>query len=295
MEEILRFLASAPSNNRFWTIRKVVISLAYLGGNRLCELRHSTQSSLERCAEGYIFNFTPAKQRGHVRTSKFLIPRGKTSAGVCFATLIDNYREALNYDNVPLLPSSPFLYTGRPASGSKPSKFINSPVGENSLRKFGVDMATFLELPHPQKYTGHCFRRSAATQLAATGASEQQMKDKFGWKDGAMCNEYIATSKPILKRNAAMLSGLNLQEKESKVPKVEDEIVPQIGDASELWGDDLGDEDLEQAANDEELEKDESGAKNEDVSDGNGNIPKSFLKGFNFQNCTVNFQLPGSS
>ena len=155
----MRFLAEAPSSNRFWLIRKVVVSLAYLGGNRLAELRHSKQSSLERCPEGFFFTFKPAKQRGHVKMSKFLIPRGKTSTGICFAQVIEEYQEALRHDNVDMGPEAPFLYTGRPATDSKPSKFIQSPVGENALRKFGVDMANLLELPNGEKYTGHCFRR----------------------------------------------------------------------------------------------------------------------------------------
>ena len=137
----------------------MVVALAFLGGNRLSELRHAKQSSLERCAEGYYLVFTPAKQHGHVRTSKFLIPRGKTIAGFCFAQIIDDYRQMLSDDKIPIGPTAPFIYTGRHATESKPSKFINSPVGENALRKFGVDMAEFLELPNPEKYTGHCFRR----------------------------------------------------------------------------------------------------------------------------------------
>ena len=63
-DEILQFLAAAPSSNRFWSIRKVVVTLAFLGGNRLHELRHAKQSALEKCSEGYYFNFIPAKQRG---------------------------------------------------------------------------------------------------------------------------------------------------------------------------------------------------------------------------------------
>ena len=58
-----------------------------------------------------------------------------------------------------------------------------------------------------------------------------------------MCNEYIATSKPLLKRNAAMLSGLSLEELDEiapKEPRVEDS-EGQMKDASELCGDDCDD------------------------------------------------------
>ena len=103
--------------------------------------------------------FTPAKQRGQVRTSKFLIPRGKTQNGVCFATLIDEYLEALVIDEVPRNPTGPLLFTGRPALDTKPSRYINSALGENSLRNVGIDIANFLGLPDAKPFTGHCFRR----------------------------------------------------------------------------------------------------------------------------------------
>ena len=124
------------------------------------------------------------------------------------------------------------------------------------------------------------------------------MKDKFGWRDGSMCNEYIATSKPLLKRNASMLSGLPVEDLEPIVPKKNpkletdtDPTVSKTDDASELWGED---EDVEQVS--EPLkEVVESAEKHETAGeDNNGNL-KSFLKGFSFNNCTVNFQLPGKS
>ena len=67
-----------------------------------------------------------SKQRGHVKMSKFLVPRGKTSSGICFAQLIEEYQEALRHDKVDMGPEAPFIYTGRPATDAKPSKFIKS-------------------------------------------------------------------------------------------------------------------------------------------------------------------------
>ena len=57
-----------------------------------------------------------SKQRGHVKMSKFLVPRGKTSSGICFAQLIEEYQEALRHDKVDMGPEAPFIYTGRPAT-----------------------------------------------------------------------------------------------------------------------------------------------------------------------------------
>ena len=56
-------------------------------------------------------------------------------------------------------------------------------------------VASYLELEQPERYTGHSFRRTAATVLAENGATEQNMKLKFDWKDGKMTKEYMTTSK----------------------------------------------------------------------------------------------------
>ena len=94
-EELMQFWKEASSKNTFWLVRKIASSLAFLGGNRLAELRRAKQSAISRCAEGYLFTFVPAKQRGHVRESSFLIPRGSAPNGVCFASMMDSYLESI--------------------------------------------------------------------------------------------------------------------------------------------------------------------------------------------------------
>ena len=37
--------------------------------------------------------------------------------------------------------------------------YAKQPMGENLSRKFTVKMAQFLNLPQPEKYTGHAIRR----------------------------------------------------------------------------------------------------------------------------------------
>lgn len=90
-----------------------------------------------------------------------------------------------------------------------------------------------------------------------------------------------------------MLSGIAVEEivpkKDAKLETDTDPKVSKIADASKLWGDA---EDVEQV--EQPPEKIESTEKPETAGEDNGN-PKSFLKGFSFKNCTVNFQLPGSS
>ena len=159
----MEFWLKAPTGNKFWLLRKVVSLVAFLGGNRLAELRHAKQSSISRCPEGFMFKFTPAKQRGHIKESKFIIPRGKAPNGVCFASMIDVYLEELEKFGLrsPKIGNAnrPFFFTGRADTASGTSKFVNSPLGENSLRNVGRDIASWLGLENAENYTGHAFRR----------------------------------------------------------------------------------------------------------------------------------------
>ena len=59
-----------------------------------------------------------------------------------------------------------------------------------------------LGLEQPEAYTFHSFRRTAATATAEAGASAQQMRDYFGWKNPNMANEYISTTKRSVKQMA---------------------------------------------------------------------------------------------
>ena len=62
-------------------------------------------------------------------------------------------------------------------------------------------------LEQPERYTGHSFHRTAATVMAENGATEQNMKLKFDWKDGKMTKEYMTTSKKFQREMATMLQG----------------------------------------------------------------------------------------
>ena len=58
-----------------------------------------------------------------------------------------------------VLSDMPFFFTGRVNTGTRGSKFVNSPLGHNTLRDVGKDIANYLKKPNPEGFTGHCFRR----------------------------------------------------------------------------------------------------------------------------------------
>lgn len=71
---------------------------------------------------------------------------------------------------------------------------VNSPIGINTIGKVSRNIAEFLHLPNPDLFTGHCFRRSSATQLANQGGDLLTVKLHGGWKSSAVAEGYIDTS-----------------------------------------------------------------------------------------------------
>ena len=92
----------------------------------------------------------------HIR---FLIPRGAGEDDICWASIIDNYYDALDKDGIKIQPEDAFFKTGRAPTAKLPSKFLNTPIGHNQLGNIGKHIATYLNLPNPDAFTGHCFRR----------------------------------------------------------------------------------------------------------------------------------------
>ena len=70
---------------------------------------------------------------------------------------------------------------------------IKLPVGINTFNAMSKKVASFLNLPEPQAYTGHCFRRSSTLLLADTGADLMTIKRHGGWRSSTVCEGYIDT------------------------------------------------------------------------------------------------------
>jgi hypothetical protein len=75
-----------------------------------------------------------------------------------------------------------------------------------------------LELDNPETYTGHCMRRTAATRLANSGASGQQLRHKLNHRSEKACNEYLHSSKAVQHTNAMMLSGYEENKEDENDP-----------------------------------------------------------------------------
>ena len=49
-------------------------------------------------------------------------------------------------------------------------------IGRHKIGEVPEKIATYLQLPNPKRYTGHCFRRMSATLLFESGANMQMVK-----------------------------------------------------------------------------------------------------------------------
>ncbi|KAH0814301.1 hypothetical protein GEV33_008491 [Tenebrio molitor] len=70
-------------------------------------------------------------------------------------------------------------------------KCTRQPVGINTFGQLPSKIAAYLKLEDPKTYTGHCFRRSSATLLAAGGGDLVSVKRHGGWRSSTVAEGYI--------------------------------------------------------------------------------------------------------
>lgn len=74
---------------------------------------------------------------------------------------------------------------------TKKWRMHSSIIGKNTIKKVPKIVAKFNGDPHPEKYTGHCFRRTAVTLLLESGASSIQVKHFGKWRSESIAQGYI--------------------------------------------------------------------------------------------------------
>lgn len=74
------------------------------------------------------------------------------------------------------------------------NKCSTQPVGKNTFGGLPKQIASYLNLPNPSSYTGHCFRRSSTSFLADSGVEIGVIKRHGGWKSDTVAEGYIENS-----------------------------------------------------------------------------------------------------
>ena len=60
-------------------------------------------------------------------------------------------------------------------------------------------IATFLELPNVDEFSGHAFRRTSATLISEKGMGLLELKQHGRWKSTAVCERYVDNT--VVKKN----------------------------------------------------------------------------------------------
>lgn len=85
-------------------------------------------------------------------------------------------------------------------------KLIKQPIGVNTLAEIPQRIAKWLNLPEPEKFTGHAFRRTAATAAVDAGCDLLNLKKLGGWSSDSVAQGYIDLSAKGAENRAKFLS-----------------------------------------------------------------------------------------
>lgn len=149
----------------YWILRKCAITLAYSGGLRCIELKSIKYGNVTQDDEGIWVKYVQAKQRGEQKDNRFLVPFERNNPQLCLASRVVTYLRGLEQSH-PNLKADEDLFKQCLKDG-----FGKHSMGKNVLAQVGKEVATQLGLDVPEKYTGHCFRRSYATEAANQGGN----------------------------------------------------------------------------------------------------------------------------
>jgi integrase len=205
--ELNDFMAKTHEGpKRFWQLRKAAVALSFTGGLRTTELKNLKFKNLSDSPAGVWVDYTPAKQRGEVKTSRFLVPVNPESPGTCYASHLRAYLSAVNKSLGNKVDTDLVLFLKCLKGGG----FSKVPMGINRLYKIPGEVAAQLKLEDPTKYTGHSFRRSSATQMANTGATSTDLRRFYHWKNDSTANQYIDKSATHGERIGNMIAGVDV-------------------------------------------------------------------------------------
>jgi len=177
--ELNDYLHRAPNDdNHLW--RKCAMILAVYGFSRKTELTNIHFKDVRFSADNraLIVEVSRLKSNGAKETSSFAV-----TDELC-VNIVRNYMSCFDREE----------RTGRFFRSLKNGKATKQPVGVNTLAKVPNHIAMFLGKPNADAFTSHCFRRTAATLLAESGASLPLMKIAGGWKSSTVAENYIAKS-----------------------------------------------------------------------------------------------------
>ena len=200
LNEIHTFLRK-PLTSCTWILRKAVCVVSFCGGLRSNEMVKLKYSDVTETEDGYKIQIERAKQNSMQQHQIILVPRNLNDVTICMASHLSNYITCVK----PILDSDP---NGRLWKGCNGGRgFVRANCGHNVLHDVGKDVAKELGIEKWNTYTGHCWRRTAATESANNGATSVQMKKNFHWNSDVMPLRYVNNTDRSAKDMAALITG----------------------------------------------------------------------------------------
>ena len=173
-------------NNHTTLPIKVAAILATQGGERRSEVINTDCSDLIWQKDGSLLVEVEKGKSQTAEKHSFLI------TDELLLKLVKAY-----YDLHPKDKDGNFAGKGRFFRRVSPSMTINAKsqhIGINTYAKYASIIATWLQLPNPENYKSHGFRRCLATWLAEAGISMPLIKIAGNWRSSSAAETYVSKS-----------------------------------------------------------------------------------------------------
>ena len=133
------------------------------------------------CRANVLYNMQVEHIQYYDGCVQVFVPQTKTKIPRNFTITGNYYNIIKKYTDLrpPNVPNSFFL-------NYQNGKCTKQIIGINKFGQMGKTIAEYLQLKNPEKYTGHCLRRSSATLYADGGASMTALKRHGGWKSASV-------------------------------------------------------------------------------------------------------------
>lgn len=197
LSEFYQFLKEAP--DEVYLPVKVALIVGVFGACRRVELVDLSVDDIEYIENKNEIKIDVPKTKNKI-ARQFVIDRG-ADPDVNFVEIFRKYA-ALRPANTQLKRFFMCYRNG---------KCVNQPIGINTIGGYPQKIASFLKLPYPEKYTGHCFRRTSASFLADSGVNISIIKRHGGWKSDRVAEGYVENSLNNKRRIAANIIGRKIQ------------------------------------------------------------------------------------
>lgn len=196
--DLLRYFQETPNKDKD-LVRKTAVSLAIACGARITSIYKLQDADVVRRSDGgYSINLMHVKQvEAVLDKSKELSPNGADKSPYHPSQYIDLYR-TLRADLEKKVSETPDAFFLQVRDG----KMVNMRVGQRNLADFYKEIATYLGLANPERYTSHGIKRFAATNAIDKGAPLMAVQQLLGHKNPQTVQRYYASS-VTSKRNAS--------------------------------------------------------------------------------------------